>query len=77
MRKNKHNFYIQALDRPGTVGPDRPSAHHDPLKGYRAMPGLRLKPSGPVRHARFISIACRASSPKAQAQSSSDRPSLA
>jgi hypothetical protein len=53
MRKNKHIFYIQASDRPDTVGPDRPSARHDPLKGYRAVPGLRLRPSGLVRHAPF------------------------
>jgi hypothetical protein len=53
MGKNKHILYIQASGRPGTVGPEGPSARHDPLKGYRVVPRLRLRPSGPARHGLF------------------------
>jgi hypothetical protein len=51
------------------VRPDGPSARHNPLKDYRAVPGLCLKPDGLVRHDPFYFYAVRASSPKALARS--------
>jgi hypothetical protein len=41
-------LYIWASARPGTVGPNGLSARHDPLKGYRVVPGLRLRPDEPA-----------------------------
>jgi hypothetical protein len=67
--KNKHISYIRALDRPDMVRPDGPSARHNPLKDYRAVPGLCLKPDGLVRHDPFYFYAVRASSLKALARS--------
>jgi hypothetical protein len=48
-----HILYIRVSGRPGTVGPNGPSAQHDPLKGYRAVPRLHLRPDGPAWHGPF------------------------
>jgi hypothetical protein len=53
MRKNNHILYIRTSNRPE---PDGPLARHDPLKGYRVVLRLRLRPV-----TRFISVLCRAS----------------
>jgi hypothetical protein len=46
MRKNNHILYIRTSDQPE---PDEPLARHDPLKGYRIMLRLHLRPFGPCR----------------------------
>jgi hypothetical protein len=51
--KNKHISYIQASNQPNMIGPNGLSAQHNLLKGYQAVPRLRLRPG---RLARSISF---------------------
>jgi hypothetical protein len=44
--KNKHISYIQASNQPNMIGPNGLSAQHNLLKGYQAVPRLRLDLAG-------------------------------
>jgi hypothetical protein len=46
-------FHIFGLRTSSTVGPVRPSARHNPLTGYRAVPKLCIRPVGSARHDSF------------------------
>jgi hypothetical protein len=52
-------FCISGLQA-GTVGPNGPSTRHNLLKGYRVVPGLRLRPDGSAWPVSFL---CRVGPP--------------